>query len=162
MVRKATINDLNGIMEIYRGAQKFMAETGNPNQWGTFYPAVSDVENDLQKEQLYVVVREDRLCGVFMFAIGEDPFYMVIDGGQWLDSKTAYGVIHRIAAKTGEKGIFKEAVEFARSCISHLRIDTHADNKIMQHIIEKNGFKRCGIIYVHERKSPRIAFEWIK
>ena len=31
----------------------------------------------------------------------------------------------------------------------------------MQHLIEKNGFQRCGIIYV-EDGSPRIAYEKIK
>ena len=29
-----------------------------------------------------------------------------------------------------------------------LRADTHADNKIMQHLLEKNGFARCSIIHV--------------
>ena len=160
MVRIATMNDLPVIMEIYRGAQTFMAETGNPTQWGTFYPEESLLREDIATSRLYVVEREGVLCGVFMFLIGEDPWYQVIDDGAWLDS-SEYGAIHRIAAKRGEKGIFNEAFSFAQSQIGHIRIDTHADNKIMQHIVLKNGFKRCGIIYVHENKSPRIAFEFI-
>ncbi|MEI3312611.1 MAG: GNAT family protein [Faecalibacterium prausnitzii] len=39
-----------------------------------------------------------------------------------------------------------------------LRADTHADNKIMQHLLEKNGFTRCGIIHVADG-SPRFAYQ---
>lgn len=39
----------------------------------------------------------------------------------------------------------------------NLRIDTHDDNRIMQHILEKTGYVKCGRIYV-EDGSPRIAY----
>ncbi len=158
MIRNANFEDLPQIMEIYKGAQAFMAETGNPTQWGNFYPAQELLEEDIEKKQLYVVERSGALCGVFVFFIGDDPWYAVIDHGNWFDD-SPYGVIHRIAAKTGEKGIFREAMDFCLTRIKHLRIDTHADNKIMQHLVTKNGFKRCGIVYVHEG-SPRIAYEY--
>ena len=38
------------------------------------------------------------------------------------------------------------------------RADTHADNKIMQHLLEKNGFTRCGVIHVADG-SPRFAYQ---
>jgi len=31
---------------------------------------------------------------------------------------------------------------------SNIRIDTHRDNRIMQHVISKYGFTYCGIIYL--------------
>ena len=37
-IRKATKKDLTLIMEIYKRARRFMAETGNPNQWGESKP----------------------------------------------------------------------------------------------------------------------------
>ncbi|MBQ7614736.1 MAG: hypothetical protein IJU77_06785 [Butyrivibrio sp.] len=33
-IRKTTDKDLKRVMEIYAYARKFMAEHGNPNQWG--------------------------------------------------------------------------------------------------------------------------------
>ena len=42
-----------------------------------------------------------------------------------------------------------------------MRIDTHEDNKIMQHLIEKNGFSKRGIIFKDDG-SPRVAFEYVK
>lgn len=41
----------------------------------------------------------------------------------------------------------------------NIRIDTHADNKTMQHLIEADGFTRCGIIYIADG-TPRIAYQW--
>ena len=33
-IRKSVMQDLGRIMEIYASARAFMAEHGNPNQWG--------------------------------------------------------------------------------------------------------------------------------
>ena len=48
---------------------------------------------------------------------------------------------------------------FALSHVSELRADTHEDNKIMQAVLERNGFEKCGIIYI-EDGSPRIAYQF--
>ena len=43
---------------------------------------------------------------------------------------------------------------------SSVRIDTHEDNIPMQNMIEKNGFKKCGIIYLLDG-NKRLAYEKI-
>ena len=43
-----------------------------------------------------------------------------------------------------------------------MRIDTHTDNKVMQKLLTKLGFQRCGIIYVIEDNYPRYAYEKVK
>ena len=52
-------------------------------------------------------------------------------------------------------------MDFVLSKISHILIDTHADNKVMQHVLDKNGFKHCGTVYM-DNGEPRIAYELIK
>ena len=94
---------------------------------------------------------------MFFFRIGDDPTYKVIERGNWL-SDDVYGTIHRVAGDGRIHGVLALAVQFCEQNIKHLRIDTHNDNKIMQHVIEKNGFKRCGIIHVNYG-SERIAYE---
>ena len=74
---------------------------------------------------------DNGICAVFAFIIGEDKSYEVIENGSWL-SDSAYGTIHRIASDGKAHGILKQAVEFCLEKIPHLRIDTHADNLIMQ------------------------------
>ena len=154
-VRKAQWEDLPRIERIYADARRFMAETGNPNQWGNTTPVTSLLEDDLRKGDLYVMVDDGIIHGVFYFYIGPDPTYGVIEDGSWI-SDTPYGTIHRIAGD-GSGGTLATAVAFARERIDHIRIDTHEDNKIMQRAIARQGFSRCGIIHL-ANGSPRIAY----
>ena len=156
MIRPGKTSDFNRVMEIYSFARGFMADTGNPNQWGNNFPPDSLIREDIAMGRLFVFDENGIIHGSFAFILGDDPTYAHIDGA-WLSS-TPYGTIHRIAGDGVRNGILTDAVDFCRQRISHLRIDTHADNKIMQHLIEKNGFQRCGIIYIDDG-TPRIAYE---
>ncbi len=160
MIRKATINDLPQILAVYAYAREFMVRTGNPNQWGKITPKQEVLEEDITSNRLYIVENDGRIAGCFMFEIVADPTYAVIEQGEWR-SDEAYGVIHRVANNGTIKGMFGQIFEFCRRQINHLRIDTHDDNKIMQHVVEKYGFLRCGIIYL-ANGDPRIAYEYIE
>lgn len=157
-IRTARPEDLKRIEEIYAYARRFMAQTGNPNQWGNHNPPTEQLVEDIRERNLFVVEDSGGIHGVFYFWIGEDPTYQIISGGSWLSDQT-YGTIHRIAGD-GTGGIFAAALAFCRGQISHLRIDTHHDNLVMQHVVEKHGFQRRGIIYISDG-SPRIAYEML-
>ena len=155
-VRKASPVDFPRILHIYAYARQFMAEHGNPTQWGAAYPDEELLREDLDAQRLYVVVREEQVHGVFVFNIGADPTYALIEDGAW-HFDALYGTIHRIAGD-GTGGIFGACLSFCRTQCSYLRIDTHENNHIMQHIVTKAGFRRCGIIYT-DNGTPRIAFD---
>lgn len=157
-IRTAQEEDLSQILEIYAYAREFMAANGNPHQWGKTNPPRETLEADIAGGKLYAAQNGGKICGVFFFSVGEDPTYRKIYNGKWL-SDAPYGTIHRIASN-GSGGLFKACVDFCKTQCPHLRIDTHADNKIMQHVIEKAGFQRCGIIYIADG-TPRIAYERI-
>ena len=158
-IRNADLSDLKEIMDIYEYARKFMKQTGNRNQWANKFPPESLIKEDIEKKQLYIIEKSGFICGVFAFIIGNDPTYSIIKNGEWL-SYEKYGTVHRVASNGKSKGIFNEIIKFCESKINHLRIDTHKDNKIMQHLIEKNGFYKCGIIYVTDG-TPRFVYEKI-
>ena len=155
-IRPARLEDLDEILKIYDYAKKFMVQTGNPTQWAGSYPQRELLEEDIENGGLYAVTENGAICGVFYFVIGPDPTYAVIENGAWHSDRT-YGTIHRIAGN-GTGGLFGAVLEFCRSKIDYLRIDTHEDNKVMQHVVTKHGFKECGIIYTDDG-SPRIAFD---
>ena len=157
VIRRASFRDLLEILDIYAFARSFMAQNGNPNQWGNTNPPRRQLEADIERGELYVVVRDGCIRGVFAFILGDDPTYGYIEGA-W-HSSLPYGTIHRVAGN-GAGGIFSSVFRFCLGQIGHLRIDTHHDNRIMQHVIEKAGFRRCGVIYV-EDGSPRIAYEYV-
>ncbi len=156
-IRKADINDLDAIMKIYDCARDYMVKNNNPTQWGDGYPERELLEDDIQKQQCYVCLENGIIHGVFVFIIGIDATYIVIEDGAWINDEP-YGTIHRIASDGMVHGIFKQSIDFCKEQVDNLRIDTHEDNKTMQHLILKNGFTRCGIIYVRDG-SGRIAYQ---
>lgn len=158
-IRHANMEDLQSILEIYDYARMFMKENGNPRQWGDGYPAPLILKNDIRQKQLFVGTDKSQIYGVFAFILGEDPTYSHIEHGSW-KSNDPYGTIHRIAGNGRRRGFMRECVNFCRSRADSLRADTHEDNLIMQHLLEKNGFERCGIIRVRDG-SPRIAYQYV-
>lgn len=156
---KAKKEDLPQIMQIYESARCFMRKNGNMTQWQGGFPPAELLLSDIEIGQLYVIKQKNEIIGVFALIFGEDPTYSYIEDGAWL-SEEEYAVLHRVASDGMRKGILKTAVSFSFEKIPHLRIDTHQDNLPMQRAIQKNGFQRCGIIYLADG-SPRIAFEKI-
>ena len=155
-VRNATENDHERIMEIYRYAQDFMIRSGNPTQWAHVYPDSELIRSDIRNNVCKVIHDDGVIHGVFALFEGKDPTYEYIENGAW-QNDAPYVTIHRIAGDGQVHGILRCAVDHCRCISSNIRIDTHEDNKIMQRQIEKNGFKKCGIIYL-EDGSPRLAY----
>ena len=160
MIRKATASDLPAILEIYAFARDFMAKNGNSTQWGKTTPKREILEEDIRLGVLYVVEEKNEIDGVFFFNIGEDPTYKVITKGNWINNEP-YGVIHRIASAGRKKGVLKTCIDFCLERTDHLRIDTHENNTVMQHLLSRYGFSKRGIIYL-QNGEERIAYEYIK
>lgn len=156
-IRKAVHEDINQILAIYAHAREQMRLLGNPDQWGDSNPAVSVVENDIKTGSSYVIAEDDEIYGVFALVIGTESAYERIEDGVWLND-APYATIHRVAGSGKQKGIVRHCLSFCESKIPNIRIDTHACNYIMQHLLESSGYQRCGIIYVADG-SPRIAYQ---
>lgn len=147
-------------MRIYEAAQDFMISSGNPTQWGRTYPAKELIEQDIETEVCHVICDDNVPHGVFALFSGDEPTYSYIENGKWLNDDE-YVTVHRIASDGAVKGIFKSAIDYCKGICANIRIDTHKSNIIMQKLIEKNGFEKCGIVYVRYG-SPRIAYQWTR
>jgi len=161
-IRRSSGRDLDRIMEIYGLARRYMAEHGNPDQWGpTNWPPEELIRRDIRDGDSYVCVNEEgAVIGTFFFICGQnvEPTYREITDGAWLDD-SPYGVVHRLAGDGSEKGIGEYCLRWAYAQCGHLRIDTHGDNIVMQRLARKLGFVHCGTIHVEEDEYPRLAFE---
>ena len=161
-IRRPTYDDLPEILRVYAAARQTMRENGNPTQWKDFWPPEDVVREDIETGLNYVLEDETGIHGVFVLLKEADPMYDVIVDGAWPNDEP-YFAIHRIASDGQARGIFGAAVQFAReqatqAGIHELRIDTHANNSIMLHCIEKAGFACCGTVFNFD-DTPRTAFQ---
>ena len=152
-IRLANTSDTNRIFEIYEYARAYMKAHGNPYQWGDDRPEKSLTKDDIKNQRCYVMEDDGHIFACFVFTIGFEKEYEAK-----FPSNDKYGVIHRVASDKSKRGIVEQIVDFAKGKVNLLRIDTHEDNKTMQRAIERQNFKRIGIIYL-EDKSPRILYE---
>ena len=160
MFRGAVRGDLPQILKIYAHARAVMKASGNPTQWGDDFPPQELLEEDIDSNRLFLYVVNGQIEAVFAFILGADPTYQVIEDGAWLNDTLPYGTIHRIGSDGTHRGVLHECVNWAARRISHLRVDTHADNHVMQRCILREGFSYCGVIHVADG-TPRVAFERI-
>lgn len=156
-IRKATMEDLPILLKLYENARSFMASHGNPTQWGTGYPSQDLLECDIRNGCSYVCEEHGKISAAFFYDFGTDETYATIYNGQWLD-EAPYGVVHRIASDGTIRGTASFCLDWALKQCGSLKIDTHRDNTVMQHLLEKNGFTYCGIIYL-EDGSERLAYQ---
>ena len=96
LIRKTLPEDVDTILNIFDTARQFMHATGNPTQWNANYPALKDLEPDIQNGNSYVCVENDKVVATFTLIIGDEPNYQLIENGSWR-SETPYGTVHRLA-----------------------------------------------------------------
>jgi len=162
-VRHARAEELGQIMQIYARARKFMAEHGNPHQWGgSNWPPEELIAADIEKGKSYVAEKDGEIAAVFFMDRGYqvEPGYTDVKGVKWNGPET-YGVVHRIASSGRFKGAGEFCLRWAVKECGTLRIDTHPDNYVMRSLLTKLGFKETGTVYVREDPMPRYSFDFV-
>ncbi len=170
-IRKATEQDIDLILKMFDHSRTVMRRDGNHAQW-VGYPTRADVAEDVRRGVAYVIENlklkiensqfpnpDNPYIGTFALVPGEEPTYGYIDHGRWIDERTPYCTLHRVAAMPGTSGVAEAVFRYIKDACTHLRVDTHALNRPMRHILEKEGFVYCGIIYMPDG-GPRDAYEW--
>ena len=157
IIRHTTTADIPRLKEIFAIARRFMAEAGNPNQWTEGYPSEELLQEDIDSGDSYVIVKGDRIVATFVLRGGADPTYDIIYDGKWPNDKP-YATIHRIASSGEATGIMHTALQYALTLYDNIRIDTHRDNLVMQHLLADEGFSYCGVIHCWSG-DERLAFQ---
>lgn len=161
--RQATKTDLSAIMTILEAAIRRLGAAG-VDQWQHGYPNRARIEQDVAEGIGYVIEEEDRVVAYGAVIFTGEEAYRAIEG-RWLTEEENYVVVHRLCVADEVVGHgfgrrFMEATEqLARGRVQSFRVDTHADNRVMQSLLPRLGFTRCGIIYFESRHL--VAFEKI-
>ena len=156
----ARLEDLPTCMETLHSGRLFQRQQGF-FQWPDGFPKEETIRSDIQHGNGYVLRWEHSIAAYLYIGFDGDPYYPAING-TWLND-APYAVIHRIAIgdKYRGKGLASLILAFAedlcrRQGVQNLRIDTHAQNQRMQHILKKNGYCFCGTVM--QDNGPRLAY----
>ena len=131
-------------------------------QWTEEYPSLETLRSDIMCGKGYAVKVDGAVAGYLCIDFDGEPAYDTIDGA-WR-TKGPYAVVHRMAFArrfqgTGLSGAAFELI--GRLCrskgVRSIRINTAPPNLRMQHVLEKNGFVRCGVIIF--QGSEKIAYD---
>lgn len=163
MIRKAVSEDLSDIMIILEGIIKEMASYNN-TQWDAAYPQAQDFQADIEKQELYVSVRDSQVVGFICINRDEPKEY---DGLSWASKKEAL-VIHRmgVSSKHRKEGIGTELIQLAErlasdNCVNYLKTDTYSLNQKMQRLFLKNGYVFVGEMRFKGKENPFYCYEKI-
>ena len=157
-IRAARREDLPAIMTTVAAAKGIMRASGNTGQWINGYPSEAVIIDDIDNGYGHVVTDDGAVVGYFAFIPSPEPTYAAIYDGAWLDEARPYHVVHRIASLPEAHGIFKSLMDWCFGQDPNIRVDTHRDNRIMQHCIAAYGFTYCGIIYLASG-DERLAYQ---
>ncbi len=161
-VRPATTDDLPAMRRMYDHSRALMRANGNATQWVNGYPDEALLRDDIARGVSFVIEEaadgDLTPIGCFAFIVGDDPSYHIIEQGSWSENEVPYGTIHRLACAPNRHGVAACCLEFCDRHAPSLRLDTHKDNLVMQHIAASAGFSYRGIIHVADG-TPRLAYQ---
>ena len=150
MIEKAKLMDLTEIVAVIESARAFL-KAQEIDQWQkSAYPAAADVRSDIENNVAYVLKVDGKVAAYAAVMTGFDPAYDLIHGA-WRNDSHDYVTVHRMAVSTAFRGQalgqgFLTSVFETFSTYQDFRVDTHPDNQIMQHILTKLGFEKCGVV----------------
>ena len=160
-LRKAVPADADRIMEIISDAKAQMKREGK-NQWSDSYPALKDIEHDIEQQSATVLCDGNEVMAYGAIVDTGDSAYPGIVGA-WLNDRP-YWVIHRLAVGDAYKrrGVAARFFHLAEEQalehgITDMRVDTNYDNFYMLRLLEHSGYTYCGEI--QNPNGQRMAFQ---
>ncbi|MDA9323585.1 GNAT family N-acetyltransferase, partial [Flavobacteriaceae bacterium] len=111
MIRKATKDDLDRIIEITKACAAFMI-SNKIFQWNEHYPNIATFEKDVLNQNLYVLEIENKLIGCLVISNKMDEFYSKV---KWLTANKNNIYLHRLAIdpEFQKKGYAKQLMTFS-------------------------------------------------
>lgn len=158
----ARAEDLDLCAELMEEGRAFQQEQGFV-QWTPDYPNRDTVKGDIETGKGYVLKVDGRLAGYLCVDFDGEPAYADIREGQW-ETGEPYATVHRMAFGRAFRGrgltaeAFRLVGELCRGRgVTAIRGDTDPQNLRMQHVLEKNGFQRRGVILF--QGSEKLAYD---
>jgi len=165
MIRKATIKDIDSILNITKACAKHMINK-QIYQWNEHYPNKKAFENDVWRDDLFVIESNSELIGCITISTFMDHEYAPV---RWLTPNENNLYIHRLAVypKFQGKGYAQKLMDYAENyaktnSFASVRLDTFSKNEKNQKFYEVRGYQRLGnIMFPKQSNYPFYCYELV-
>ena len=166
MIRRAKISEIPDILAICKSCAASMILNGI-YQWNEHYPSATAFENDIERNELYVLDEDQKVIGSIVISTHIDEEYKPV---KWLVSNSKKSVyIHRLSIDPNHqgKGHAQKLMNFAENHAKEngfvsVRLDTFSQNKRNQRFYEKRGYQRLeDIFYPNQSEYPFHCYELV-
>ena len=160
--RTAYLRELEDCWNVIEEARSLMNANGS-TQWTSEYPSKQDIMEDLNNGNAYVVTVDGKIAVYGAVVLNGEPQYEFLEG-KWLTDGNYY-VVHRLATlpEFQGRGLAKEFMRHVNSLcqveeVPSIKIDTHANNRPMIHLLSTLAYSICGRVN-YGKRGMRFAFE---
>lgn len=158
--RKANADDLDAVFQMVSRAIALMTER-KIFQWDEIYPAKSDFQADIQKNELYAGTVGGKIAVVYALSHESDGQY---ESADWHYTGEDYLVLHRLCVSPDFQnlGVATRTLRHIESQIrgmgmKSLRLDAFLENPYALRLYSKSGYHKTGFAYW--RKGSFILLE---
>ncbi len=162
---QARTEDIPEILELVQDVIKDMSANAI-TQWNDLYPPLEIFGDDVEKNSLYTMKKDNIIIGIIALSDEQDKEYKDVE---WTDKHGKFLVVHRLAVHPiwQRMGIANKLMEFAeqyaiKNGFTSIRIDTFSRNPRMLALIEKRSYDRkTGQIFFPENVEPYYCYEHV-
>lgn len=169
-MRPATVDDVPAIVATLEAGRALLAADGIDQWQDGAGPDVDLVTSDVARGWGRVFLIGGQVAATAALIDEPEPAYDQVVEGAWQvrgDAVAPYATIHRVAVAPAFRGMhvaqrfYARLIEEARARgFAEIRVDTHADNVRMQHVIASAGFTRaCTVLIGNNPKDLRWAYQ---
>tara|TARA_R110000868_G_scaffold366212_1_gene629129 strand:- start:148 stop:648 length:501 start_codon:yes stop_codon:yes gene_type:complete len=164
-MRAAKISEIPDILKITKACALQMSENGI-HQWNEHYPSKTAFENDINRNELFVLEENSKIIGTIVISTLMDHEYLPI---KWLTPNQNNVYIHRLAVhpEYQGKGFAQKMMDYAEDYARKenyisVRLDTFSQNHRNQRFYEARGYQKLGDIYFPKQSvHPFHCYELI-
>lgn len=153
-----TLAQLSQLEEIFTMYTKAIQEMNHNEiyQWDELYPMKEDLEEDIKRNELMAVFKENEIVAAYVVNQESDEQY---ENGTWKYMGEKYRVLHRLCVNPAfqNQGIAKKVVsrmeeEQKKQGIKSIRLDVFTENPYAVKLYKSLGYKITGSVEFRKGK----------
>ena len=163
MICLAKSEEIHEILSVTKACAEYMI-SNKIFQWNEEYPSKEAFETDITRNELYVLILDEKIVGTLVITPIIDEEYIPI---KWLTPSKNNLYVHRLSIHPNYqgKGLAQQLMDFAENFAiendySSIRLDTFSKNPRNQKFYELRDYIKTGTVFFpNQSEAPFYCYE---